>query len=334
MKLWGTRLFQTVVGKTIAGVVVVTVGVGAAAAGGADVPLLRSAVADESDEVDETGEDEIEVGEPGDGEPVDGDSEDGEPGDGESEQGEDAGEPADGQDEADENDDEDDGDDDGVDDGDELASASVENDDVDPNHGEIVSTFTQTTQLTGCEKGQATAAVARGEVDPTVPADELDELLAPFLERCARDGDEESEPSEEDDDPSAEGWKQTRDEGRAAVHEARQAFIDACGDDDDEAGDAAAADGDDDDVRSPECEELHAAAKKAHDDWKAAWHAERDAAKGKRGPAPVETEPESDAVSAPADAPGPPDHAKAKGKRGADHSSTKGNGKSKGNGKP
>ena len=40
-----------------------------------------------------------------------------------------------------------------------------------------------------------------------------------------------------------------------------------------------ASDDDGDDGKSAECEALHAAAKQAHADWKAAWHAARDAAK-------------------------------------------------------
>ena len=313
MKLWGTRLFQTVVGKTIAGVVVVTVGVGAAAAGGADVPLLRTASADEVDESDDESDDD---------ESDDGDLETA---------GELDGPDDDDDDEGDVPHDEDGGDgagDDGV-----AASASADTDD-EPNHGEVVSTFTQSTELTGCEKGQATAAVARGDVDPS--ADGLEEALAPYLERCARDGDDEAGVDEADpDDTDADGevadWKQTRDEGRAIRDEARQAFVDACGDDD-EADDGVGAAGDDDEM-SADCAELHAAAKRAHEEWKAAWHAERDAAKGSLGPEQVA---ETDVASEPAKGPGPPDHAKANGKQKVDQqpSNGKGNGKSKGNGKP
>ena len=209
----------------------------------------------------------------------------------------------------------------------------------DPNHGEIVSTFTRETELTGCEKGQATAAVARGDVDPT--ADDLDDLLAPYLERCDR-GDDDDEADEDDEarevDEASGGeavdWKTIRDEGRVARDEARQAFVDACGDDDDEGVEGDDLDGDDDEM-SPECAELHAAAKQAHEDWKAEWHAARDAAKGSKGhERDVDTD-EDENVSAPSDEPGPPDHAKGNGKKQADQSSGgKGKGASKGKGKP
>jgi len=340
MKLWGTRLFQTVVGKTIIGVVVVTVGVGAAAAGGADVPLLTSASADEVVEPDddEDSDDEDSDDESSDddfAEQAGRDGGDGDEGDDPQDDGDDAddddadGDDADGDDADGDDADGDDADGDGA-----GASASVDTDD-EPNHGEVVSTFTQSTELTGCEKGQATAAVARGDVDPA--ADGLDEALAPYLERCTRDGADEADPDEIDPDGEVADWKQTRDEGRTIRDEARQAFVDACGDDDgddDEAEDA----GDDGELSS-ECIELHAAAKQAHEDWKAAWHAERDAAKGSHGPVEVA---DPQAASASADAPGPPDHAKANGKQQANQSSSndkgngksKGNGQSKGNGKP
>ena len=74
-----------------------------------------------------------------------------------------------------------------------MAGKVAEGTSPDPTHGEIVSTFTRSTELEGCEKGQATAAVARGDV---VPADDgtVDEGdLAPYLEKCLSDDGDEPE---------------------------------------------------------------------------------------------------------------------------------------------
>ena len=305
MKLWGTRWFQTVVGKTIAGVVVVMVGVGAAAAGGAEVPLLTTASADESgdvadEEAEDDGDDQVDEKQGDDASDQDG-----------SPAGDDA---ADGSDEAEE-----------AEEAEELAEVDEvaspdEASSGEETHGDVVSEFTRTTDLVGCEKGQATAAVARRDVDPS--AADLDEQLAPYLERCDGDGDD-VQVDERDADP--DGWKSTRDDGRAARDEARRSLVEVCGDE--ESDDAP--DGEDDGGKSAECQQLHEVAKQAHADWKDAWHAERDAAVGRRGPKDDAAAPDDDAASTatPAVETGPPDHSNAGGKQG-------GQGKAKGNGKP
>ncbi|MAT06090.1 MAG: hypothetical protein CL424_13710 [Acidimicrobiaceae bacterium] len=195
MRIQLSTLLQTLTGKVIAALVVISTGVGAAAAAGAGVPLVPSPddgpvlVADESmpaedgaDGVDAGGERDEDgarpksASEPGDAEP-DGDA----PGEL----------------------------------GDEV------------NHGAVVSEFTRSTALTGCEKGQATAAVARGDVDPSSTSFEAD--LTPFLERCSDDdaaggaGDDEA-----DGDASGEELGDEANHGAAVSEFTRSTELTGC----------------------------------------------------------------------------------------------------------
>ncbi|MCB0965761.1 MAG: hypothetical protein KDB37_02905 [Ilumatobacter sp.] len=294
MKLSATHLLRTAVGKTVVALLVVTGGVGAAAAARDDLPMLSAA-----DEVDEPAEDV----EPEDVEPAD-DQNDDDQDDG---------------DQDDENDDHD-GDDDQDDGEGSEEPASLEltaESDEEPNHGEVVSTFVHETELTGCEKGQATAAVARGDVDPTDADTDLDEALAPFVEKCSKgDGDLDAEDDAEPGDGTP--WKQGRDDGRTDVDAARQAYVDACGDDESDESD---------EPKSEECQVLHDAMKQAHDAWKSSWHTARDEAKQQRRAGDDDTSSsESDETG---ERGGPPDHAKANGKDKASNGTSNGQGKGK-----
>lgn len=139
-----TTLLSTAAGKIAIGVVVATTSVGAAAAAGAEVPFV-SAPSEVAVTVEDTGE-------------VDGSADAQAPADGPAEDSLATGEsavqalelPA------------------GVDDDDVEEDAAVEGEDGErpENHGAVVSGFVHETELEGCEKGQATAAVARGDIEP------------------------------------------------------------------------------------------------------------------------------------------------------------------------
>ena len=159
-----TALLSSVVGKVTVGVVVATTSVGAAAAAGAQIPFVPQ---DRPPVEESTVVDEPAVGvQPAADEPA-------------------AQLPAEatlGEEATDEVDD------------------AAEGDPADPTHGEIVSTFTQTTDLEGCEKGQATAAVARGDVVPGEDGTVAEDELAPYLEKCRRGDVEEPETEEPETD--------------------------------------------------------------------------------------------------------------------------------------
>ena len=229
MKLQPTALLKTLSGKTVVALLVVMSGVGAAAAAGADVPLVTSLATSPTHSTnDEPAEEPAE-------EPADGDTSD----EGVSGVVVDAsalklGSDDDDDDDENQSDDEDqsDGDDQG-DDGAGVEQLDSEAGDVGDeigegdhpdNHGEVVSTFTRDNplELEGCEKGQATAAVARGDVDPE--SDTIKDDLTPYLAKCGHGGDDESEESTADQGETPESteteieWKTLRDEGREAVH--------------------------------------------------------------------------------------------------------------------
>lgn len=149
-----TSLLSTVAGKVAAGVVVATTSVGAAAAAGAPVPLLTPPEDRPPVEV---------VGEPAPDEPA---------ADEEGLLAAAVGEPA-------------------------VDEEPPTDEPEDPNHGEVVSDFVASAEamgLEGCEKGQATAAVARGDLDPSDPDFEAE--LATHLDESGKCLDDES-----DEDP-------------------------------------------------------------------------------------------------------------------------------------
>jgi hypothetical protein len=238
-----STLTKTVVGKTLTGLVVVSMSVGAAAAAGADVPILTSPDDDGTEETASAADTSV-VG-----------------------------------DDIAEN----------VDEGSDVGEGS-EGEHPD-NHGAVVSEFTRSTDLEGCAKGQATAAVARGDVDPL--ADSFADDLAPFLDKCGIVEASEPDASEaetEDGDEEVDwktvktegrdGWHDLRDETKADWHEAKAAFVEACGDDDEDGGEDAGADGGEDDGElSDECRQMKDELKQLHRDGKAEWKAARDAAK-------------------------------------------------------
>ena len=76
----------------------------------------------------------------------------------------------------------------------------------EPNHGEVVSEFATTTELEGCERGQAVSAVARGELDPQT--DTFDADLTTYLDELDKCNDTEvaAETAETtDEEPAEEG---------------------------------------------------------------------------------------------------------------------------------
>ena len=161
-----TSLISTIAGKVAVGLVVASTSVGAAAAAGADVPFVSSspspAVADEpvAEPADELVEEPVE--EPAAELAVVA-----------------AEEPADGE-----------------------ADDAVESEAVGErpeNHGAVVSGFVHETELEGCEKGQATAAVARGLLDPE--SETFEDDLATYLADLGKclDTDEDTESDEMDE---------------------------------------------------------------------------------------------------------------------------------------
>jgi hypothetical protein len=320
MRLQPTALLKTLTGKTVVALLVVTSGVGAAAAAGADVPLLTPAgeLADD--------------GEPGD----DGESDDGDGGGGggggDGAPSQFAAEPfslrsssVEDEDEADEGEAQ-------VDDanGDEerddaavgilgVPDGEVDEGEHPDNHGEVVSTFARDNPLVleGCERGQATAAVARGDVDPGSATLEAD--LADHLAKCDGAGESEELAAVEDEATATTesdiDWQTLRDEGREAVHLAQQSFVEACGDGDGsgetgEAGEAGEADGA---PMMDECRALLEAAKDAREAWKLEWKTARDDAKGRDVPPLAES---GDAEPAPTGKPEKPGKPEDRGKPG------------------
>lgn len=255
-------LLKTVAGKVVIGLTVVTMGVGAAAATGADVPVLMTAEApDEDSSEEESSEEESSEEESSEEESSEEESS-------EEESREESIEKASAEEEPGE---------------DEPGEG--------PNHGTIVSEFTQGIDLTGCEKGQATAAVARGDVDPTALDDaELSEALDPFIAKCDRgdDGDDSDEDADEDNDEDSDDegadaeWKALRDEEKAAWHDAKSVWEEQCGDDEAEGSGDGDGDGDDDDGMSAECRAGKTELKQQHKDGKDNWKAARDEAKAER----------------------------------------------------
>lgn len=247
-----TTLARSLTGKVALGLAVATLGVGAVAAAGAELPTLTPV-----DAADESGEPSDEMLDEGG---------DGQTGDATNNERSDAATP----DETEEQED--------APAGDEATPVDESEDGPDPTHGAVVSEFTQGTDLHGCEKGQATAAVARGDVDPSSPT--LDEDLAPYIATCGDTGekpdDAEAEDAADDEDADEAEWKDLRDDAKAEWHEAKDAYVAACGDDDTEDDD------DGDDERSPECDELQAEVEQLHRDGKADWKAARDAEHAER----------------------------------------------------
>ena len=304
MSLKLTALLKTVVGKSIVGLFVVTSSVGVAAAAGADVPLLRSASVwpthdDHEGEPgdDEAGEEESEA--PEDGEADDPDDQDDaeQSGDEQSDEGE-------------SDQDEPDGDDGEA----ALLSAVAAETPVDDDpeedpaneHGQTVSEFARENplDLEGCAKGQATAAIARGDVDPSRYVDDdgvvVDEdgFRSDLSDHSHNDkcdfglaGEEPVEAADDlaVDDPVDDDWKGIRDDGRAVVQEAQAKFV-ACrqgeeegagGESTGEATEGEATD-DIDEPMSDECRGLLEDAKTARELWKQEWKGARDAAKAER----------------------------------------------------
>ena len=252
-----TTLAKSVTGKIVLGLTVATMGVGAAAAAGTEMPSLTNAeaAAEESGEqtAEESGEQTAE------------------------ESGEQTAE---------------------------ESGESSEESNAEPTHGDVVSAFTQETDLVGCEKGQATAAVARGDVDPSSPT--LTDELAPYLATCVGAGADEDDAeevlAEAQPTDGEEDWKGLRDENKATWHDAKDAFVAACGDDDDADGgdtgeDAGEDDGEDAEL-SPECEAMKAELKQLHTDGRTEWHDARDAEHAERKAERAEGKAERAAVKA------------------------------------
>ena len=267
-----TMLAKSLTGKVALGVAVTTLGVGAAAAAGAEMPTLSSAGA--AEETDESTEElsGADVGAEFEDEQGNAESKDDEQGDAES------------KDDESENDESE---------NDESENDESENDE-ESTHGAVVSEFTQGTELVGCEKGQATAAVARGDVDPSSPT--LTDDLAPYLAKCGESGDDpEDDESDDADSEDADGseWKDIRDDTKAKWHEAKDEYAAACGDDDDADDDEVEAGGDDE--RSPECDAMKAELKQLHRDGKDEWKDARDAEHAERKAERAESKAESKA---------------------------------------
>ena len=183
---------HTITGKVAIGVTVATASVGAAAAG-APVPIVQELVpghensAVGSPDEDENEEDELAA-------TVDRSGDEGDENNGDEGDANDGGEGDDDESSA------------------ELVAAAQELDEGgdeveegdDANHGEIVSTFATTTELEGCERGQAVSAVARGILDPESP--EFDAELTAYVDglddlgKCQNTDEDEAEGEEEADD--------------------------------------------------------------------------------------------------------------------------------------
>ena len=225
-----TTLAKSVTGKIVIGLTVATMGVGAAAAAGTELPSLTNAEAAAEESGEQTAEESGEQTE-------------------------------------------------------EQSGESSEESNAEPTHGDVVSAFTQETDLVGCEKGQATAAVARSDVDPSSPT--LTDELAPYLATCGEAGADEDDAEEvlaEAQPTDGEGWKGLRDENKSTWHDAKDAFVAACGDDDDadaDGDDAGEDDGEDAEL-SPECEAMKAELKQLHTDGRTEWHDARDAEHAER----------------------------------------------------
>ncbi|MGH3441777.1 MAG: hypothetical protein ACRDUY_06985 [Nitriliruptorales bacterium] len=68
-------------------------------------------------------------------------------------------------------------------------------DDGEPSHSEVVSTFARETELEGCERGQAVAAVARGDASPE------EAEAGDYSDPCDNgDGDDDTEVGDGDGD--------------------------------------------------------------------------------------------------------------------------------------
>ncbi|MFP5486980.1 MAG: hypothetical protein ACLGHQ_01560 [Acidimicrobiia bacterium] len=82
----------------------------------------------------------------------------------------------------------------------------VDGETEDPNHGEVVSQFATTTELEGCVRGQAVAAVARGDVEPG-PDGTIDEAaVEAFVTesgKCADETELEDEAGDEESQAAA-----------------------------------------------------------------------------------------------------------------------------------
>lgn len=101
--------------------------------------------------------------------------------------------------------------DDTGDEGDAEDSDEVQ-DDAD-THGQIVSEFATTTDLEGCERGQAVSAVARELVDPD--SETFDDDLATYLDqldKCNNTADDDAEGT--DDESAQRGAPDKTDRGR------------------------------------------------------------------------------------------------------------------------
>jgi hypothetical protein len=260
-----TTLAKSVTGKIVIGLTVATMGVGAAAAAGTELPSLTNAEAAAEESGEQTAEESGEQTAEESGEQTA--EESGEQTEEQSDEqtAEESGEQTEEQ-------------------SDESSEESI----AEPTHGDVVSAFTQETDLVGCEKGQATAAVARGDVDPSSPT--LTDELAPYLATCGEAGADEDDAeealAEAQPTDGEEGWKGLRDENKSTWHDAKDAFVAACGDDDDADGDdtgedAGEDDGDDAEL-SPECEAMKAELKQLHTDGRTEWHDARDAEHAER----------------------------------------------------
>ena len=188
-----TKLLATSAGKVAVGVVVATTSVGAAAAAGAEIPFVtqteQSAEIGDDDQSEELVEEPAPEEEPA-AEPVEEPEE--EPVDESEEEFRDESEeePAPEEESA----------------GDEAEDAESD----EPTHGDVVSGFVHETELEGCWKGQATAAVARGDIEPdetgAIDPAAVDEYLG-GLDKCGGDygvDDEEVDAADLDEDEGQE----------------------------------------------------------------------------------------------------------------------------------
>jgi hypothetical protein len=173
----------------------------------------------------------------------------------------------------------------------ELGSSGDESGlDVGSNHGTIVSEFTRNTMLTGCEKGQATAAIARGDVEPAgLDEHALAAKLAPFVAKCDDDADHA-----DDADPADVDWKRVRDDQQAAWHDATAAFVADCADhdadhdDDDHDADVGGEPERDEAQSSAGCRAMRDELKQFHEAGKSEWKAARDQEHAERAEAKAE----------------------------------------------
>jgi len=190
-----TALLSSVAGKVALGVVVATTSVGAAAAAGAEIPFVpqERPPVEESTAVEEPTVAAVAV------EEQDADQ---------AAAALQVEEPAVAEEESDEVD--------------EVA----EDTSPDPTHGEIVSTFTRSTELEGCEKGQATAAVARGDVVPAEDGTVAEDDLAPYLEKCLTDDGDE--PETDDAEETEEADEASENHGAVVSTFAHETDLEGC----------------------------------------------------------------------------------------------------------